>query len=285
MIQLQPIIDRINDLLEEDTDQSVTYAALEARLALEKVCYDPLRQRHDYISHADLKAWTPRHVVKRIMEEVDKDIGQTMTLSMSKTPYREDVKPEYEDYVEIGTEIGFKPQHISRMWQALSNLALHVRVPEHKNDQISAYGNKAIIRAKVFEVVEELERLAKGTMTFSGFGKEVSFVCTCSQKNRRRSDLLKPEQLVSCYNENCTLGYKVSIENDGSFIFELDSVEFPCAVCTELVRVPRNELFRMTYNDPKIIKCHKCEYDNQVQWILARANLPATSASATKLES
>lgn len=50
MIYLPPLIDRIKALLAEGTDSSVTYAALEARLALEKVCYDRLRQRHDYIS-------------------------------------------------------------------------------------------------------------------------------------------------------------------------------------------------------------------------------------------
>jgi len=161
MIQIQPIIDRIRALLEQDTDASVTYAALEARLALEKVCYDRLRQRHDYISHADLKAWTPRHVVKRVMEEVDENLGLTMTLSMSRTPARDDVKPEDEDYVEIGTEIGFKPQRIAGLWQALSNLALHVRVPEHKNDHIPDYGDKAQTRAKVDAVCPSSEHLAQ----------------------------------------------------------------------------------------------------------------------------
>lgn len=37
MIQLQPIIDRIKALLDQDTEASTTYAALESRLALEKV--------------------------------------------------------------------------------------------------------------------------------------------------------------------------------------------------------------------------------------------------------
>lgn len=48
MIQLQPIIDRNKALLEQDTEASITYAALECRLALEKVVYDRLRQRHAY---------------------------------------------------------------------------------------------------------------------------------------------------------------------------------------------------------------------------------------------
>lgn len=284
MIQLAPIIDRIKALLEEDTEASVTYAALEARLALEKVCYDRLRQRHDYISHADLKAWTPRHVVKRVMEEVDENLGLTMTLSMSRTPAKDNVKPEDEDYVEIGTEIGFKPQRIAGLWQALSKLALHARVPEHKNDHIADYGDKVQTRAKIVAVVNELERLAKGTMTFSGLGDEVSFECACGQKNKRRAGLLKAEQSVSCYSENCSRGYKVSIEADGSFTFELDSVEIPCASCGKSTLAPRSELLKMDYEQPKTVKCVKCGHENRIQWILARADLPSTSASATKLE-
>ncbi|MFN3819419.1 hypothetical protein [Blastomonas sp.] len=275
MVNIEKIIERINALLHEDTDASVCYAALEARLALEKVCYDRLRQRHDYISHADLKAWTPRHVVKRIMEEVDGSVALTKTLSISKGPAREGVKPEDEDYVEVGTEVGFKPQHIASLWQALSNLALHVRVPEHRDDQISAYGDRLKTRAKVAEVVGELERLAKGTMIFSGFGDEVSFECPCGQKNRRRAGLLKVDQIVSCFSESCSRSYKVTVDDDGSFIFQLDTIKIPCEGCGKMMLAPRSKLFEMRYEEPANIKCIKCGHQNQIEWKLARlASIP-----------
>ncbi|MGB3795564.1 MAG: hypothetical protein WA957_04595, partial [Alteraurantiacibacter sp.] len=162
MIDLAPIIKRIETLLADKTEASTTYAALEARLALEKVCYDRLRQRHNYISHEQLKRWQPGAVVLTLMKEVDAHLGQTMTLKIGKNP---GVTPENDDYVEIGTEVGFNPKRIAKMWQALANLALHVRLPKHSNDHISAYGDKAQIRAKVDEVVMELKRLSKGTMT------------------------------------------------------------------------------------------------------------------------
>lgn len=170
MIQLQPVIDRIKVLLADDTEQSVTYAALEARLALEKVCYDRLRQRHDYISHDQLRRWQPGAIINTLMKEVDEHVGQTLTISIGKSPAEAGVKPEDDEYVPIGTEVGFDAKRIAKMWNALAKLALHVRLPEHKDDHIADYGDKARTRAKVEEVLSELERLAKGTMTFSGMG-------------------------------------------------------------------------------------------------------------------
>ena len=69
MINYASIIERIQALLAEGTEQSITYAALEARLALEKVCYDRLRQAHDYISHAQLRRWQPRDVINTLMSD------------------------------------------------------------------------------------------------------------------------------------------------------------------------------------------------------------------------
>lgn len=111
MLSLPPVIVRIQALLADDTEPSVTYAALEARLAIEKVCYDRLRQRHDYISQADIRGWTPSYVVNTIMTEVDPDCTQTMTLMIGKDP---GAKPENDDYVEVGTEIGFDAALLSK---------------------------------------------------------------------------------------------------------------------------------------------------------------------------
>ena len=176
MINFHPIIDRIEALLQQDTEASIVYAALEARLALEKTVYDRLRQRHDYISHDQLKAWTPGQVVKRLLLEVDERMAETTVLSISREPYRPGIELVDKDYVEIGVEIGFNPKKIASLWQALSNLALHTRLPKDKDDDIPDYGEKLAIRAKVREVITELERLAQSTMTSSGVptGGEVS---------------------------------------------------------------------------------------------------------------
>ncbi|MFL6856885.1 MAG: hypothetical protein ACJ8EB_03135 [Allosphingosinicella sp.] len=64
MIDRPPLIERVYALPGENTEQSVTYAALEARLTLEKVCYDCLGQAHDDISHAQLRRRQPTVVAE-----------------------------------------------------------------------------------------------------------------------------------------------------------------------------------------------------------------------------
>lgn len=272
MIQLRPVIDRINALLEQDTDASVTYAALEARLALEKVVYDRLRQRHDYISHAQLRAWTPGDVVKRLLLEVDEHMNETVVLSMAKTPYVEGVQPAPEDYVKIGTEIGLRSKKIARMWQALSNLALHVRLPENKSDHIPDYGDKIATRSKVEAVIAELERLAKGTMTFSGVpvGGNVTFECSCGVENKRRASLLLHGQHVYCINPKCNQTWKVAKEGTETN-FENVLVDVPCRACETVNHIPWRIVTGMKYDEVLRYPCCNCSEENFVKWHLMQA--------------
>src|SRR4051812_26241329 len=107
MIDFAPIIRRIGTLLSEDTDQSVTYAALEARLALEKVCYDRLKHVHDYISHAQLRRWQPSAVINQLIADVDQHVAETLTLQIGSA-VSAGIKPEDDEYIEVGTQIGFE---------------------------------------------------------------------------------------------------------------------------------------------------------------------------------
>lgn len=275
MIQLQPIIDRIHALLAEDTEASVTYAALEARLAIEKIVYDRLRQRHDYISHEQLKAWTPGNVVQRLLLDVDDNMTKGFVLSMSRKPHVPGTKPEDEDWVEIGTEVGFDAKKIASMWQALAGSALHVRIPKSKDDDIPPYGDKAKIKAKVVQVVSELERLSKGTLTSSGVpvGGEVSFVCTCGEKNKRRANLLQAEQHVYCINPKCDETWRVVKEGDETG-FENVLIDVPCKHCDHVAHIPWRMVTKMKYDEMVRYLCGKCAGTNIVKWHLMQASLP-----------
>lgn len=264
MINLLPIIERITVLLDKDTDQSVTFAALEARLALEKVCYDRLRQRHDYISHAQLQKWQPGAVINVLMAEVDPHVAETITVSIGKNP---GVNPEDDDFVEVGKQIGFIPKRIAEMWNALAKLALHIGLHKHKDDHIPDYGDKAKIRKKVEEVLAELERLSKGTMSFPGIGEEVSFICSCGETNRRRSELLRDGQHIRCINYGCKETWKAIKEVDG-FWFEQMAVTVNCEKCGTPNQFPWRPVLDMKYGEVLSAPCHSCQHRNYVQWRL-----------------
>lgn len=156
---------------------------------------------------------------------------------------------------------------------------MHARLPEDRSSDIPDYGDKARIRAKVEEVVRELERLAKGTMTFSGLGEEVSFDCTCGQKNKRKACLLKSGRSISCFNPKCGRSFVVEIEDDG-ISFVLESAQIPCAACGAVTLAPRRELLKMKYEEAKIVECKTCGHANRIMWILARADVSKDQATA-----
>jgi hypothetical protein len=281
MIELKPTIQRIEDLLSQDTEQSVTYAALEARLALERVCYDRLRQAHDYIAHAQLKRWQPGNVVRVLMEQVDPHVTTTRTLSMSQKPAQEGIEPQDDDFVEIGTEVGFDASKISKMWQALASLALHVRLPESKKDEIPSYGDIDAIKRKVEQVLVELRRLSGTTMTFSGIGKEVCFECECGVSNRRRAELLKEGQSVYCINPNCKASWKVEKQGD-DFWFAPEELFVNCIHCGEKNRFHLRDVMGMEKNEIGSFPCDQCSGANGMRWQLFQGRLPNADASTDK---
>jgi hypothetical protein len=277
MLNLKPIIDRITALLTENTDASVTYAALEARLALEKVCYNRLRQRHQYISHVQLRRWQPSAIMNTLMEDVDPNVAQTMILSISKDPVQDDIALEDHDFVEIGTQIGFDPNKISKLWNALGGLALHVSLPESSDDYIPAYGDRGKIRAKIEEVVKELDCLAETTMEFSGVGKEVSFTCQCGEINRRRVETLRDGQHVHCINFDCKYTWQ-ALKKEDQFEFESVTQSVTCTQCKAENQVPWRFFIDMKNRDIGSFSCPECNCKNYVSWQLMQAKFPEITA-------
>lgn len=241
-------------------------------MALEKVVYDRLRQRHDYIAHEQLRKWQPGEVVKILLQEVDANVTQTHILSMSNQPHIAGVTPKEGDFVTIGTEVGFDAKKIAKMWQALSNLALHVRLPRDKNDSLPDYGDHTKIRLKVLEVVDELERLSKGNMTFSGISVrgDVSFICTCGEKNKKRKDLIKDGQYVFCVNPKCDETWKVEIDGD-DINFENVLIEVKCLNCEIINNIPWRIVAKMKYDEILRYPCRECKATNLAKWQLIQA--------------
>jgi hypothetical protein len=270
MIDIPPILERIKALLAEGTEASLTYAALECRLALEKVCYDRLRQAHDYISHAQLRRWQPSGVVKTLISDVGGHVSDTLTLYISKAPAVPGVEPQEEDWVDVGTQAGLDAKRIGELWNALSGLALHVKLPKSKEDHIPQYGDRERIRAKVEEALVELEQLSKASMVFSGMGEEVAFTCgVCGEKNKRRADLLRERQSIFCINPECKASWKVR-KHGSDFVFEGETADFPCQGCGEVKQLPWRFFFEMKFDQRATFVCRKCDHHNYVEWRLTQ---------------
>ncbi|WP_439370841.1 hypothetical protein [Bradyrhizobium sp. DASA03120] len=287
MIDLRAIIATIEKLLAEDTPQSITYAALECRLGIEKVCYDRLKIAHDYIAHEDLRGWRPRDVVVTLITEVDKRATSQQTLYMAKQPFDayqvslENI-PDKE-WVKIGTQAGFDAKLLSEYWQALSNLALHVALPKTKDEDIPAYGDFNKTKAKVIEVLAELKRLVEvGGMLTSGIGLTEHLKCECGRTIQRRSAMLKHEQVINCIGGDCDESFSVLIEN-GEVCFVRRVLRLDCHDCGEEVAVPTRRAEMLKPGKPLTEKCLNCGTENEIGWVLMRRQRTARRRQFSQL--
>lgn len=270
MINLKPTISQIEKLLEENTEASVTYAALECRLAIERICYERLRLAHDYISHDDLKKWQPRDIVKTLIQEVDEHAAATLTVSVApEKPLRNTtVVCEALDWKPLGTQIGFNPNKFGKLWNGLANLALHIEIPTSKEMTVKQYGDTQAIASMVKRALTEIKKVSEGTLMFIGMAENVSFECACGSTNRRRLELLKDGQTINCINADCdeSYGYVQSDLSFGRRIFEI-----ACHACKASRDVPKRMAEKLRTDQHIYFDCEGCGETIYVSWYLMQA--------------
>ena len=272
MLRIEKRTKIIRKLFNKNTSESLTYAALEARILIEQICYERLRNSHDYISHDDLKKWQPKYIIDTLIEEVDGDIASTLTFSISKKPIQshkaELSQQDYEEveYQKIGTQIGFDPKKLGKLWNALSSF-LHVSLPRTKEDATNAYGEKVKLRKKIAEALTELSRIGEGTLIVSGLGDTVSFTCGCGSLNKRRKALLKEKQIVNCINPDCPERYEATFENS-KINFYRKEITVECQKCAEPISFPEKVMLELDLNMTIKFDCKNCTEMNFFKWRL-----------------
>lgn len=264
MLDIPKRISLINSLLEQDTEQSLTYAALECRLTLEYLCYERFKLYFSYLSENDLKNWQPKHIIKKIAEEIDENISSKLSISISadKVDGRlPETKEEFESikYTALGTQSELKLNKIHQLWNGVSNVALHIPVPSISSGNINIYGNKNNIRKKVSDVVLFLSGM-KGNLLMGGtFGEEYGFNCfVCDTKIKRPLKSLQQETVLSCINPNCKETYVIKKDSNDGFEIIRSVIKFSCSGCNENLEVPLRFFRELRFDQKLNIDCGKC---------------------------
>lgn len=271
MLWLSEHISRISELMAQGSSESLTHAALRCRIAIELVCYDRLRNAHDYISADDLRRWQPRDVVNKLIQDVDPYIATSYTISVSKTAVPSDAPDltlsDYDqlEYVEIGSQAGFDTRRLGKTWNSLGSF-LHVRLPQSREDELATFSAPELIERKLEEALALLREIEQGTMVSSGFGKTVKFECNCGSENKRRAELLTAEQTINCINPECAERWIVRIEGD-DIGFERCSIPVTCK-CGETTLLTEKVALELERNQRLRFQCRSCDAENIVMWKL-----------------
>lgn len=280
MIDISKRIEIISKLLEEDSRTSIVYAALECRLTIEAICYERFAISYEYIPHDLLRKWQPQHVVKQVAEEGNEQVTEGFTISISKTPVDQDNPPvtregyESFEYVKIGSQTALDVGKLGKLWNALSNISLHVSLPKAEGEEIEIYRNADKVRGKITESLNEFKKVLDGNLLSSGFGEEYYFNCIgCDTKLKKRAKLIKHGQMVVCLNPDCPESYCFSVE-DGEIFHVRRILNTTCADCGNSIEIPARFVDKLKFGQTLNADCSGCGYNNHIRLIPGRANKP-----------
>ena len=261
MLDIKKRIEVIEKLLDTGTTESVTYAALEARLTIEHLFYERLISSQPYYSKSDLTSWTAAQVVRQISREANELIDKEFEIFISKHPNDPENPPTTEkdfeslEWVKLGNQAPLKIRKLGDLHQALSKHALHIDMRRADN-VIETYGDITIIRKKAIQALEEFRLLQEGTLLAGSILGEYSFKCDgCGCQIRRKAELLRNDQVISCFNEKCDESYCIHVEDD-EITYSRRSLPVPCTKCKTTIDVPTKKIEKLRFGGPyHDIKC------------------------------
>jgi hypothetical protein len=260
----------ISSLLEQDTEQSLTYAALESRLTLEYLCYERFRLYFSYLSESDLKNWQPKHIIRQISDEVNDNVSREFSISISGEKINDrlpETKEEFESikYTPLGNQSELKLSKLHKLWNGVSNVALHIPVPSISSDSINIYGDKDKIRKKVSEVIAFLSNMKGNLLVGGSFGEEYSFNCfDCDTKIKRPVSGLQHKTALSCINPKCQESYVIHKDKHDEFEVIRSVIKFTCLGCNEELEVPIRAFKDLRFNQILNICCGNCSTLSEV---------------------
>jgi len=285
MLHIANRIATIKSLVEQNTSQSLTYAALECRLTIEAACYERLMVSHSYLPVADLKKWQPKDVVRQVVEDANPHADQSVVVSVGRNS--QDAKPtsraEFEalEFVELGRQAAIDLTAIGKLWNSLSNVALHVHLPGAGDRTVNIYGENEAIKSKVEAALREFEKLALGNMLVSDFGVTVTLQCDgCGGDIKRKEKLLREGQIISCSSSGCEETYQVTREGPEA-LFARQVIKVPCPNCSSILTLPKKSIMKMKPDEIGNITCGDCGLASHLQWQLMHA-VPAITPVSTE---
>lgn len=272
MIDIRARIALIEELLSQGTVQTATYAALECRSTIEAICYDRFAIASSHLALDDLRKWQPRDVIKQVIEEANAKAASQFKLLIEKPQQRvrdKSVRPEDLEYVEIGQQSELPYKLLGRLHNALSNLALHVQIPP-PGEQVSIYGDEALIVAKVEQALVELRKVASGNLLMGSTGADCTFECACGSIIKRKAALLRQGDVICCNQLTCDESYSFALEN-GEAWFTRRVHTIPCHGCEGPLEIPDRTVSRLRPGEFLTAVCGKCRSETVFKWTLSMA--------------
>jgi prolyl 4-hydroxylase len=270
MIDVKAAVGRIETLLSEGSAASLTYAALEARIALERLGYDHVRRLQAQAQDEAEERVQPQQrlqLVKQIIAD-----GASLAAHASTVSVRADGAQD----APVGSRepaAVFDPQAVGLLWQNLTTAALHARNPENAADPVAEFGEGAIIKAHVQQALAELRRLSAAPAAAGDLGPELSWDCACGTNNNRFAAMLRDGQHVSCSNPRCNWTW-VARGAGSAFQLQPLAAQVVCKACARPDTLPLGWLRKLKFGDSAKWNCPGCAEENQARLVFSQLANP-----------
>lgn len=239
-------------LIKKGDSESLRYACLELRYAIEFLSYDKMKGYLDQLPYDIVKVWQPGKVIKTL-SVIDSHIENNCTLRV----YRENEKGNPEKLVMEGNHESFTAKWATK---AHSSLGSFLHAPTL--DKLYEDSNRdEKIKKKLTEIICEIERILSGSIHNLIMQNYTQSACLneCGATIKRSIDSLPANGEVMCPNPDCKAVHLIKELPEKKFHWSLKTTKWICNECkTEHV---------MEFHNPSLPEEWNCPTCNTV-WIL-----------------
>lgn len=226
---------RARAALANNNDESLKYAALELRMAMESLTYDRANAYKDEFPPDEYETWQPRKVMAVLLEiDTTADKDSTIAYGIEETPG----KPASQ-MTMLGTETVLNMETLRRHYDALGSF-LHV--PTLKQTKSGKGHDPGKLRGRCTEIADNIDQVLASPVHNVTIGNFASMDCAeCGKPIRKRMPTTAEAVEAECFS--CKASYTIKDTGGDQVHWESHIHELACGNkdCGHKIQIWRRE--------------------------------------------
>lgn len=238
---IAPYLSRAKILIDEDTQTSLRYAALELRFSFEHIAYRQLQQYGTVIPSGVIGTWKPDQIV-RLLASFDPTSDNEGELSFAIPP--KDGSPP-ADWIALGKTKGIPWRRFRSYYQKLGSF-LHAPAPQQ-----AGHERKHLSKDFFQDIIAALESVMTTSLILA-IQNVVSAQCECGTTIHIGESEFSDGETISCPNTKCNLPFIKQITDEGTKTLQrLKLISMKCQNCEARIPIYPEKIWAP-------IKCNHC---------------------------
>jgi hypothetical protein len=218
---------------------SLRYAALELRHAIECLVYELMPHYKDELPSEAFETWRPQEILEALVD-CNPALKHTVVVRISP----EDAQGNPTEWHTMGRQTGIGPKLLRAGYHRLGNF-LHA--------PLDGVHDQEKLKRSIQKVIALLEPYRSDNL-ITTYGMHHNFTCKCGRRVVRREEAIKRSPLVRCPERKCGAQYKYVSSDSGNSEFRIVRRDIHCHACGST-----NYLDADLVENGVKIRCFNCE--------------------------